>query len=248
MDNTLYIALARQMQLFRTMDAVANNVANVNTTGYKKESVAFSEYVIDAGRRQNVAFSNDIATVRSLEQGALEITNNPLDAAIQGNGYFVVDAPEGERYTRAGNFTRNVDGELVTPQGFPVQGEGGNPILLLPGDFDIRIGQDGTIVARNGQEEVLRGQLRIVKFADQRDLDKVGDTQFTAAGGAAPEPAIVFEDFKLAQGALENSNVNSVKEMTEMIRVSRRVGSTARMMQSLHDMTSDAVSRLARQQ
>lgn len=245
-DNTIYISLARQMQLFREMDVVANNVANADTTGYKGESMTFTDYVIDAGRRRDVAFSDDIATVRNLEQGPLEATGNPLDVAIQGSAYFVVDAPEGERYTRAGSFTRNTLGEIVTAQGYPVQGQGGAAIVLDPADTDIKIYDDGAVTARNNNVIEVRGQLQLVTFDDPRQLRKISDTQF-GAGRAVAAPAIPGEEYTLAQGMLENSNVTPVKEMTDMITVSRSVGGLSRTMNDLHDMTQRTINRLASQ-
>ena len=245
MDNAIYIALGRQTQLFRSMDAVANNIANANTSGYKRETLYFTDYLTDGGHGEKLAYSNDIGMARSLEQGGLKNTERPLDVAIDGRGFFVVNGPSGENYTRVGNFTINSLGEMVSPQGYTVQGEGGGTIVFEPEDDNIQIGDDGVIRATNNGEVQQRGQLRVVRFGDDRSLQKLSDTLYTAT--ASSEDATPFEDYRTVQGSLEESNVNPSLELTDMIKVSRSVTETAKMLNDLHELTRNTVSRLGRQ-
>jgi flagellar basal-body rod protein FlgF len=194
---------------------VANNLANVKTTGYKADKVAFSEMAA----KQNGAPLPSMRFV-SLDKiridgqsGGVHMTGNPLDLALEGDAYFAVQGPGGERYTRAGSFTTDSEGTIRTHGGYEVLGESGT--LSIPqGTKDIRVGPDGSVHA-DGLEI---GKLKLVSFPSTEGLVREGLTLFSASGGGAtPEPAEVG----VAQGYLENSNVNAVMGMTELITVSR---------------------------
>ena len=138
MQNALLVGLSRQVALGRELDVIANNIANINTAGFKADGSVFEEYVSPTARADNflapdrrVSFVNDRATWIDLSQGPLEKTNNPLDVAINGGGFFAVQTPQGERYTRNGAFQINNVGELVTAEGYQVLGESG-PISVPP--------------------------------------------------------------------------------------------------------------------
>jgi len=170
MQNALLVGLSRQVALAREMDVIANNLANMNTSGFKADGAVFEEYVSPTARATNfpaadsrISFVHDRATWMDLSQGPLERTGNPLDVAVSGKGYLVVQTPRGERYTRNGALQINNSGELVTAEGFQVVGESG-PITFQPKDRNITISQDGTISVRDGnnaQTESQRGQLRL---------------------------------------------------------------------------------------
>src|SRR5258707_8338206 len=218
MENMLLVGLSRQMTLERQMDVVANNVANVNTNGYKADRSLFEEYLRSGAHEDNfvsrdraVSFVQDNGTFKDFTQGPTEQTKNPLDVAIDGKGFLVVQTPGGERYTRNGGLQINTQGQLVTASGDPVLGTGG-PIVFQPGDKEISIANDGGVSVRQGinPADALRGKLRVVSFAQAQSLLKEGSNLYSAGAGANPQPAT---NIKVRQGYIEKSNVNAVAEM-----------------------------------
>src|SRR6187551_1726840 len=212
MANELLIGLSRQLTLERQMDVVANNVANVNTTGYKADRSLFAEYLTSPahednfkGRDRRVSFVQDRATFHDFAQGAAEQTKNPLDVAVDGSGFLVVQTPAGERYTRDGGMQINNLGQLVNASGFPVLGTSG-PIVFQPTDKNITIAADGNVTVVEGTNRIdsVRGKLRLVSFADPQKLVKEGSNLYS---GIAAQPDIKST---LRQGFIEKSNVNSV--------------------------------------
>jgi len=192
MENALLVGLSRQMTLERQLDVVANNVANVNTAGYKADRSLFEEYLTSGahddnfvGRDRRVSYVQDRATFRDFTPGSFEQTKNPLDVAISGDGLLVVQAPGGERYTRDGNLQMNNLGQLVTASGNPVLGTSG-PIVFQPTDHDINISPDGTVTVLEGSSRTdsIRGKLRLVSFADAQSLLKQGGNLFAAGASA----------------------------------------------------------------
>src|SRR5436190_16252966 len=175
----------------RQLDVIANNVANINTNGFKTDGVAFEEFMMPkaqgnlfAGGDRRVSFVTDRATWSDLRAGPVQETGNPLDIAIDGTGFLVVQTPRGERYTRNGALQVNATGELTTSEGFRVLGDGG-PIVLQPQDRNISIARDGTVAAGNIQ----RGKLRLVDFAQRGRLQKDGASSFMAPNGLQPQAA-----------------------------------------------------------
>ena len=195
MQNALLIGLSRQTVLERQLDVVANNIANVNTTGFKADQSLFEEYLMSGahednfvGRDRRVSYVQDRGTYRDLRQGASEQTKNPLDLAIDGTGYLVVQTAAGERYTRDGNLHLNSTGQLVTANGDPVVGNSG-PITFQPTDHDINIATDGsiTVLEANGRNDSQRGKLRVVSFADAQRLLKQGSNLYAAGDAGAAQ-------------------------------------------------------------
>src|SRR5207302_43122 len=188
MENTLLVGLSRQMVLERQMDVVANNVANVNTNGYKADRSMFQEYLASGAHEDNfltpdrrVSYVQDRATFHDFSQGAVEETRNPLDVAIDGGGFLVVQTPAGERYTRDGGLQINNQGQLVNAAGNQVLGTSG-PIVFQPTDHDISIAADGnvTVVEGTGRVDSVRGKLRLVSFAQAQQLLKEGSNLYSA--------------------------------------------------------------------
>src|SRR3979411_3436341 len=182
MKNTLLVGLSRQMTLERQMDVIANNVANVNTSGYKADRPLFEEYLKSGahednfiGRDRRVSYVQDRGTFKDFSQGPSEQTKNPLDVAIDGRAFLVVQTPAGERYTRDGGLQINNQGQLVTAGGNPVLGNSG-PIVFQPTDHDISIAADGNITVLEGVNRVsaIRGKLRLVSFTQAQSLLKEG--------------------------------------------------------------------------
>jgi flagellar basal-body rod protein FlgF len=249
MQNALLIGLSRQTILERQLDVIANNVANVNTAGYKADSSLFEEYLTSGAHEDNfvgsdrqVSFVQDRGTFRDFSQGAVEQTKNPLDVAIDGSAFLVVQTPAGERYTRDGGMQLNNVGQLVTVAGNPVLGTGG-PIVFQPTDHDINVTPDGTItvVEGNGRTDSIRGKLRLVSFADAQQLLKEGLNLYTAGEGSA-QPDIKS---MVRQGFIEKSNVNAVAEMSRMIEVSRAYTQIATLLQQQSDLHKTAIQQLA---
>jgi flagellar basal-body rod protein FlgF len=250
MENTLLVGLSRQMVLERQMDVVANNVANVNTNGFKADNSLFEEFLNSGahednfiGRDRRVSYVQDRGTFKDLSQGPTEQTKNPLDVAIDGGGFLAVQTPAGERYTRDGGLQINNQGQLVTASGNPVLGTSG-PIVFQPTDHDVSIASDGNITVVDGVNRIdsVRGKLRLVSFTDAQKLLKEGGNLYSAGAGTAAQPDLAS---RVQQGFIEKSNVNSVAEMSRMIDVTRAYQAIASMLQTQSDLHKSAIQQLA---
>ncbi len=160
MENALLVGLSRQMALSHELDVVANNIANINTTGFKADNAAFSEFLMPhasdqrfSGSDRKVSFVQDRSTWIDFGPGAVERTGDPLNVALDGKGYLVVQTPRGQRYTRNGALSTNATGQLVTSEGYQVLG-GSGPITFQPTDHDINISPNGIITVREGSSTV----------------------------------------------------------------------------------------------
>ncbi len=251
MQNALLVGLSRQVALGRELDVVANNIANLNTTGFKSDGAVFEEFISPTARGETflgadrrVSFVQDRATWIDLSQGPLERTNNPLDVAVNGSGFLVVQTPRGERYTRNGAMQINNNGELVTSEGYQVLGASG-PITFQPKDRNITISEDGTISVREGNNaatESQRGQLRIASFDQPGRLQKDGTGVFQAPANLTAQ---ADKTSRIVQGTIEKSNVRSVMEMTRMIEVTRTYTQVAAMLSQQSDLQRTAIEKLA---
>jgi flagellar basal-body rod protein FlgF len=250
MENALLVGLSRQMVLERQMDVVANNLANVNTNGFKTDASLFQEYLKTGAHEDNfigsdraISYVQDSGTYRDLAQGPVQATNNPLDLAIDGTGYLVVQTAGGERYTRDGGLQLNSQGQLVTVAGDPVLGASG-PIVFQPTDHDINVSPDGTVTVLegNGRTDAIRGKLRLVSFANAQRMLKEGSNLYAAGEGGAPDPDVKSQ---VRQGFIEKSNVNSVAEMSRMMEVTRAYTQIATLLQQQSDLHKTAIQQLA---
>jgi flagellar basal-body rod protein FlgF len=251
MENIALIGLSRQAALRRELEVVANNVANINTTGFKADGAVFWEYLQTDARAEQflspdrrLSFVQDRMTWHDMAQGTVQQTGSPLDLAIDGDGMLVVQTPRGERYTRNGSLQVNGAGELVTGTGDRVMGDSG-PIVLAPTDRDIVITKDGTIKVREGQSlnsDSTRGRLRLVAFANPQQLLKDGASTFRAPDGVLPQPAI---NVNIKQGSIEKSNVRSVVEMTRMIELTRAYTEVANILQQQNELRRNSIQQLA---
>ncbi|SCA57885.1 Flagellar basal-body rod protein FlgF [Candidatus Terasakiella magnetica] len=217
MENSLLIALSRQTTLKREMASVANNIANMNTHAYKRESMMFDDYLMrskggDAIMGDKLMFVRDVSQYRDMSEGSLEETGNPLDVAVHGEGFFVVETEGGNRYTRNGHFQLNDEGVVVTSDGNPVLTEDGEQIQTNPTDTRIEISRTGQIYTDAGEI----GKLGIVQFENPQFMKKVSNTLYSSAdaGTQVEMPHVI-------QGKLELSNVQPIIEMTRMIEVHR---------------------------
>jgi len=245
MDNAAYIGLSRQMVLRREMDIIANNIANLDTTGFKVESLMHKTDAqapaMTLGGPKPVKFVTADGVARDFGQGGLRQTGRPLDLAIEGQGFFRVMADDGERYTRDGRFRTDDLGRLVTQQGHPVMDEGGGEIMVDPERGPLSIARDGTV--SQGDERI--GKIGLFTFESLAALEKTGDNQYRNTSNLQPQPA---EGAVLRQGMLEGSNVQAILEITRMIEVSRAYETTAKMIDSEADLSRRSVERLGRVQ
>ncbi|MCB1332076.1 MAG: flagellar hook-basal body complex protein [Roseivivax sp.] len=212
MDNAGYATLTRQSGLMREIRILANNMANANTTGYREEGVLFSEFIRRAGEDGSVSMTTARIARTILDQGPLRPTAGTFDVAIDGDGFFVVQTDAGERLTRAGSFTPDAQGDLVTPDGNRVLDAGGAPIFIPPDAGAVAIAGDGTISAAGR----LLGQIGVVVPTDPLGLEREGGVLFRAEAGweVAPDP-------RVSQGFVEQSNVDPVGQLSRMIAVQR---------------------------
>ncbi len=212
------LSAAALVPRMRAQEVIANNLANLQTVGFRRERVAFHRVLENAARES----AGQVLTSRMDDQSAeFSATGHPLDFAIDGPGYFVVRTPAGERYTRAGGFARDTNGLLATSRGHPVLGDGGE--LTLPAG-EVSVAEDGSIRAGNAT----LGRLRVVSV-DAADLVPEGEGLFALRDGAAP--AEMSPATRVRQGFLDGSNVVPVSEMVEMLAIFRDYETNFRAMQ-----------------
>lgn len=242
MDNTLYVSLSRQMTLRREMDIIANNIANVDTTGFKVENLMVRVESAGPATMKDgpnpVKFVLDDGVARDFTQGSFRSTGGAFDLAIEGKGFFQVETASGERYTRDGRFTLSPDGRLTTQEGDPVMGEGGE-IIVDPARGQVAIARDGTI--SQGDERI--GKVAVFLFDDRSVLDKDRGNLYRNTSNAQP---VADTASRLHQGMLEGSNVNPILQITRMIEVSRAYESVVKTMENTADLSRRAVERLGR--
>lgn len=241
METPTYIALSRQMALRSQMDVVANNIANANTSGFKAEMMLMSEVELPAEKGIELSYVQDFATARDFSPGALRPTGNDLDLAIQGNGFFAVQTPDGVRYTRVGRFQLDGNGTLTTTQGYPVLA-GGSAVTLNPDDGPVNVAEDGSVStdrARTGTQLQVVGKLDVVDFANRAALKPTQDNLFNAEG---QQPTAATG--KVAQRMLEDSNVNAIVEMTNMIEVTRNYQTVQKFLDGEHDRQRRAINSI----
>ncbi|MCB1396335.1 MAG: flagellar hook-basal body complex protein, partial [Rhodobacteraceae bacterium] len=213
MDNPGYTTLTRQSGLLSEMQVLAHNIANLSTTGFRREGVLFSEYVRQLDRQEEpLSMAAARAHQTYLTQGTLTQTGGTLDLAIEGEGFFLVETPQGERLTRAGHFSTDAAGEMVNPDGHRLLDIGGSPVFVPAGAAQIAIARDGTVSA-DGQP---LAQIGLMRPEDPSQLRRAAGTLHEATG-----PLVPVDEPVLLQGFLEDSNVNPISEMARLIEVQR---------------------------
>jgi flagellar basal-body rod protein FlgF len=211
MDAAGYVALTRQSGLMREMGVVANNIANLSTTGFRREGVMFSEYVARMDQGPSISMANGNTRVVDLTQAGIAQTGGTYDFAIQGDGLFLIETPDGQRLTRAGSFTPSANGELVTPDGNRLLDQGGAPVFVPPDARVVALAQDGTLSADGAP----LARIGLWQPADPNSLRHQSGTLFSADNIEPVGSGI------LLQGYLEDSNVQPVSEIARMIEVQR---------------------------
>ena len=259
MQQSMYSALFGALTNEHRVNNIANNLANVNTSGYKRDVLAFQDtfwkfahdMVMEpvASVRSEKLFPEPqhmarvrIATSKTdYTQGSMKFTGNPLDVAIAGDGFFKVNNGEEELFTRGGHFVLNNEGQLVTPNGWPVLAEGGAEITVPQGSGTINIGVDGSIYA----DDALVGQIQVSTVDDLTALEKVGQGAYRirAGSGAAEEAP---ETFSVEQGYLETANVEVVYEMVNMIEAHRQFEAYTKIMQTTDSIDKEAINKVGK--
>jgi len=239
MDNAVYTALTRQSGLMAEMQAVANNIANASTTGYRREGVVFAEFVA-ALAPDDPSLSMATAQVRDtrLDQAPVTFTGGSFDLAIEGDGFFMVEGPEGPLLTRAGNFTPSPAGDMVTPDGYRLLDAGGAPVFVPADAGAIAIAADGTMSA-DGQPLT---QIGLWAPADPTDLQHRDGVRFAAPNGTEP----VIDGGRIMQGYLESSNVDPIGEIARMIEIQRAYDQGQAFLESENQRVRDVIEALGR--
>jgi flagellar basal-body rod protein FlgF len=236
MDAAGYATLNRQSGLMREMAVVANNIANISTVGFRREGVVFSEYVAAMDADPSLSMAHASGRQIDLSQATLAQTGGSFDFAIQGDGFFLVETPGGERLTRSGSFTPNAEGELVTPDGHRLLDAGGAPVFVPPGATAVALAQDGTLSAAG----VPLARIGLWLPTDPLALRHQSGTLFDAG---ALEP---YEDGLVLQGVLEDSNVQPVSEIARMIEVQRAYELGQKFLDAEDDRVRGVIQALGR--
>lgn len=243
MDNSFVVGLSAQQVLRQRMDVTANNLANMTTAGFKTEHLVMRELsekpAMASDKPKDIAFVDAWMLQRDFSAGNLEKTGNPLDLALESEGFFSVQTPAGLAYTRDGRFSIDASGQLVTRDGYPVLG-GGSPIQLDPNVPDVGIARDGSIT----QSGAIVGTLDTVAFDTPGGLEKIGDNLWKGTG-QAPRPV---NSLRISQGMVEASNVNAITEMSAMIEISRAYTSVSKMISDADELRQSSIDKLARVQ
>jgi len=240
MENATYIGLSRLTSMRREMDAIANNLANMNSNAYKGERVMFEEYLKGPNSREKSSYVTDFGVLRDFRSGKLEQTGNTFDVAINGTGYLTVDTPQGRRYTRDGHLRMDGDRRLVTAGGHPVLDNRDREIILPVdplGNSPI-IASDGTVTL--GQQQVAK--IDLVNFQSEQELRKTAQGLYATS----QTPQVAAAGSSLVQGMLEASNIEPILEMTNMIELTRQYQGTQSLIDAEHERLRSAIQRLGR--
>lgn len=240
MQSGLYVSLSSQIALERRLTTIADNMANLNTVGFRSTEVKFDEILSKTQNDMNASIAfvsqgNDYLSTRS---GEMQSTNNSLDFAIKGDAYFAIDTPVGQVLTRDGRFTIKETGELVSTRGYPVLDAGGAPIQLNRAGGPPEVGADGKILQDGRQvatlglftADVTRGFLRY----ENSGITTVDE----------PQPVVDNPEISVMQGYVENSNVNGIGEMTQLIQVNRAFESISSLIRDSEQSLADAIKTL----
>ena len=261
MMEGLYIAASGGTKQLKKLDVLSNNIANINTQGFKKDMLVYEEKKTPFqqinqntsdtkmmnpfnGTDPAVSYVQVTQSLTNFEQGSLIKTDNPLDVAIEGKGFFVVNTPEGERYTRNGNFHLDGSGQLVDHKGNMLMTRNEEPILIPFGTKQISINQDGSVFGGVEIDQDPLGQLKIVSFNNLDALKKEGEGFYKITDPSVKE--ILVNDAKVLQGFTENSNANAIHEMTQMIETVRQLEAYQKIIQSIDEADEQSVNSLGR--
>lgn len=236
MENVGYVMLSRQAGLRRQMEVIANNLANANTTAFKSESMMFEEYL--SRRAGDVSFTNDRATVQNFTPGEFTPTGNPLDVAVHGDGFLVVETPVGEALTRNGRLGLDLDRQIVADGGLPVLNDAGVPIIVPDDAGFLTIAADGTVSTDDGPI----GRLQLVRVENPHQLTRMGGSLYLAGD----DPMEDAPESRVVQGMLEMSNVEPILQVTDLIDVHRAYQATSSFIEKEDERVRSAIETLTR--
>lgn len=249
MIRGLYTAASSMGVLEKKTNIRSNNLANVNTNGFKKSeaiTASFPEMLLskieaDKADQQIGSLATGAYLERSfkdMSQGDFKRTDNALDFAIEGSGFFVIETENGEKYSRDGNFTINSDSELITQSGNNVLDSNGNRIQIIP-DQDFRVSAEGQITFNNGLQGA---QIGLVDFENEAELAQTGDNLYELQGETEP----IASQAGIAQGYVEGSNVQIVEEMAKMIKTTRHYESNQKVISSIDESLNKVINEVGR--
>lgn len=235
MNVSTAITLSNQLTLQERLEVATNNIANMTNHGFQEDKPLFAEYLGNPDAYERPSYVNDISSWRNIDTGPIERTENPTHLAISGKGYFSVLTPDGQQYTRGGAFVINSQGELTTPEGYPVLSlEGGN--IAIPADTtELNIGRDGTISNQTG----VIGRVGIFAFSNEFDVIRHRNNLLTPGGAVTPA-----ENFSVIQGALEGSNVDAMKSTAELVNVQRLYAMNQRLIEADMQLQEKSIQQL----
>jgi len=244
MDTKILVSLSHQVAMRRQMDIIANNIANMNTTAYKRESIMFNEYLSEIGGSlpkdfKKVSFVQEMGIARQMTNGELLTTGNVLDIALEGEGMFKVRMTNGDiAYTRNGHFSLSDDNILITTNGAELLDEEDGTIQIPQNADGFKIAEDGTVSAKGvGQIAILA----VKQFQNYGEMRKIGGNLYSAEEEPTPS-----ENFRIAQGMLETSNVSPVLEITNMIQLSRAYAQTANLIDKVQQTAKQAINSITK--
>jgi flagellar basal-body rod protein FlgF len=244
MDTPTAVALSRLIAQQRSLDVIAGNLANAGTPGYKSSHVLFSDWLsrqtgTGAPRGEDtIAYTQDRATWHDMRPGPLTHTGDPLDLAITGDGFFTVQTPNGPRLTRAGHFGLMPDGTVADGAGDALLDTGGRPLRVSPTDGNLTVAGDGALSSQNGQ----LGKIGVVEVSDTMRLSEEGTSLLREDGSSQPATAP-----RIVQGAIEESNVQPVLELTRMMTELREFQFTSQLVQGEADRHQASIDKLLAQ-
>ncbi len=236
MDGIAYIMATKQNASLKHLEVVSNNIANANTTGFKQDGIVFDQYLV-RDLNEKTSFGTIYSTMSDPKDGLMKMTARTLDVALKGPGFFKIMTPLGIRYTRNGNFHLNSEYKLVNSSGYPVLTSDSQEIVFEEDDKDPVIGEDGNIFIKDAS----RGAIGVIEFENPRMLRKFGNGLFSSdVDGKEAENTVVL------QGVLEDSNVNSVEQLTKLIEINREVSLSTNMINDFYSSQRSTFKSLAK--
>ena len=244
MNSGIYAAVSGSLAAMQRLDMISNNLANINTPGYKKDKMSFEGLLAGSANPPAVPQGKTADPILQKESiyidyanGPISQSDNPLDLALDGDGFFAVTTPEGTAYTRQGNFRTSADGTLVTVDGYPVQGANGSAIRIQ--GSRVEIDAKGSVMV-DGTEA---GAISVFDFGKPYTLTKVGNALFVPAN---PQATPQTGTAQIRQGHIEGSNVESISEMVQMIETNRYFEACSKVIKGFDDMATKAANDLGR--
>jgi flagellar basal-body rod protein FlgF len=237
MDTTTYVALSGQFARDQEMAVMANNIANMSSPGFKAERMMFSEYLAQTLAGNAISYVTQAGNNHDMSQGALSQTGNPLDVALNGDGWLAITTSNGTSYTRDGHLQLDAQGELITSNGNLLQGDGGAPIVVPPNSGTITIAPDGTVSTQQGTI----GHIPVVAFANPQAMTAEANGLYDTT--EAPQPVT---NTQIMQGALEGSNIQPVLAITRLMNAAREMTAAKNFSDAENTRLKTAIERLGK--